>query len=145
DVVVMEANSDRTRDLAAGLVSGGKTGLVLPVGFSPRNPILNGTSLPTTTSTTTTTTTTPTTTTPTTTTPASSNSGLISVAQIGKITFNDFSVSLPGALLQAVMTDNQTRVMQSPEVRASDGQKVSLRIGDKVPYATGSFQPGIGT
>jgi len=35
--------------------------------------------------------------------------------------------------------------MQSPEVRASDGQKVSLKIGDKVPYATGSFQPGIGT
>jgi len=35
--------------------------------------------------------------------------------------------------------------MQSPEVRASDGQKVSLKIGDRVPYATGSFQPGIGT
>src|SRR6185295_16307847 len=25
-----------------------------------------------------------------------------------------------------------------------DGMKVSLKIGDKVPYATGSFQPGIG-
>lgn len=35
--------------------------------------------------------------------------------------------------------------MQSPQVRASDGQKVSLKIGDKVPYATGSFQPGIGS
>jgi hypothetical protein len=43
------------------------------------------------------------------------------------------------------MSDNNTRVLQSPEVRASDGQKVSLKIGDKVPYATGSFQPGIGT
>ena len=43
------------------------------------------------------------------------------------------------------MSDNTTRVMQSPEVRASDGQKVSLKIGDRVPYATGSFQPGIGT
>lgn len=35
--------------------------------------------------------------------------------------------------------------MQSPEVRATDGQKVSLKIGDRVPYATGSFQPGVGT
>ena len=43
------------------------------------------------------------------------------------------------------MSDSSTRVMQSPEVRASDGQKVSLKIGDRVPYATGSFQPGIGT
>ena len=48
-------------------------------------------------------------------------------------------------MLQAVMSDSNTRVMQSPEVRASDGQKVSLKIGDRVPYATGSFQPGIGT
>jgi len=35
--------------------------------------------------------------------------------------------------------------MQSPEVRVSDGQKVELKIGDRVPYASGSFQPGIGT
>ena len=64
---------------------------------------------------------------------------------MGKIGFNDFSTSIPGALLQAVMTDSSTRVMQSPQVRVSDGQKVELKIGDKVPYATGSFQPGIGT
>ena len=30
-------------------------------------------------------------------------------------------------------------------MRASDGQKVTLRIGDKIPFASGSFQPGIGT
>ena len=35
-------------------------------------------------------------------------------------------------------------VLQSPQVRAVDGFKVQLNIGDKVPYATGSFQPGIG-
>jgi general secretion pathway protein D len=139
DIIVMEANRDKTRDYAAGLVSGGKTGLVLPIGFAPRGG--------------TTTTTTPTTTTPnsvttpttTTTTTGSSSGTSISVSQLGKVSFSDFSLSLPGALLQAVMSDNQTRVLQSPQVRASDGQKVSLRIGDKVPYATGSFQPGIGS
>jgi general secretion pathway protein D len=35
--------------------------------------------------------------------------------------------------------------MESPEVRVSDGQKVELKIGEKYPYATGSFQPGVGT
>ena len=48
-------------------------------------------------------------------------------------------------MLQAVMSDTSTKVMQSPEVRVSDGQKVELKIGDRIPYASGSFQPGIGT
>ena len=43
------------------------------------------------------------------------------------------------------MADSDTKVMQSPQVRASDGQKVTLKIGEKYPYATGSFQPGVGT
>ena len=43
------------------------------------------------------------------------------------------------------MSDTSTKVMQSPEVRVSDGQKAELKIGDRIPYASGSFQPGIGT
>ena len=35
-------------------------------------------------------------------------------------------------------------MLQSPQIRAVDNTKVSLKIGDKIPYATGSFQPGIG-
>jgi general secretion pathway protein D len=133
DVVVMEANSSKTRTLAASLVSGGSNGINLPITFSRNS------------------------TTVTPTTPASGSSGTpvaatptstpgaIPLSRIFKISSNDFSTTLPGALLQAVMSDNSTRVMQSPQVRASDGQKVSLKIGDKVPYATGSFQPGIGS
>ena len=34
--------------------------------------------------------------------------------------------------------------MQSPQVRAVEGQKASLRLGDKIPFASGSFQPGFG-
>jgi general secretion pathway protein D len=151
DVIVMESNSDRTRSIASTLVSNGTNGLALPVSFSPRNPVLQGTGSGTGTGTgaggtggTGTGTGTGTPVTPTTGTTGTTGS-FISLAQIGKVSFNDFSTSLPGALLQAVMSDNTTRVMQSPEVRASDGQKVSLKIGDRVPYATGSFQPGIGT
>jgi general secretion pathway protein D len=35
--------------------------------------------------------------------------------------------------------------MQNPQVRAVDNMKAELRIGDRYPYATGSFQPGVGT
>lgn len=147
DVIVMEVNRDRTRNLAAGLQSGSQTGLVLPIGFAPR-----GSSSTTTTTTGTGTATgtgtsigTTSTTGSSTGTSTGSSGTTISIGQVGKINFSDFSVSLPGALLQAIATDNSTKTLQSPQVRASDGQKVSLRIGDKVPYATGSFQPGIGT
>jgi general secretion pathway protein D len=47
-------------------------------------------------------------------------------------------------LLQAVLADSSTKMIQSPEVHASDGQKVMLRIGEKYPNATGSFQPSKG-
>jgi general secretion pathway protein D len=47
-------------------------------------------------------------------------------------------------LLQALMTDASTRILQRPQVRAADGQKASLRLGDRIPFATGSFQPGVG-
>jgi len=42
------------------------------------------------------------------------------------------------------MSASDTKVIQSPQVRALDGQKATLKIGDRVPVATGSFQPGIG-
>jgi general secretion pathway protein D len=139
DVLVMEVNRDRTRNLAAALQSGGTTGLVLPIGFN-----VGGTTTSTGTTTGTTSgTTTGTTTGTTSSTTSTTSNGTLAIGGIGKI--GNFSLSLPSALLQAVATDNSTKVMQSPQVRASDGQKVSLRIGDKVPFATGSFQPGVGT
>jgi general secretion pathway protein D len=56
----------------------------------------------------------------------------------------DYSVVLPSATAMALLTDSTTRVIQNPEVRATDGQTAKLKIGDSVPFATGSFQPGIG-
>lgn len=144
DVVVMYANRDRTRNIAAGLVSGGNAGLSIPIGFNPSTALTTGTaSTATGTATTSGTTVGSTTTTGTSTT--TSSSGSVQISNIGKLSFNDFSISLPSLLFQAIITDNKTKVLQSPQVRASDGQKVSLRIGDKVPYATGSYQPGVGT
>ena len=149
DMIVMEVNSDRSRTIAAGLVSGGSSGLALPIQFSPTNPILSGNTGTTGTSTAGTgrsnTGTGSLTNTTSTASTSTATSSYVALGQIGKIGFNDFSTSLPGAMLQAVMSDTSTKVMQSPEVRVSDGQKAELKIGDRIPYASGSFQPGIGT
>lgn len=145
DLIVLEVNTDRTKTIAAGLVSGGTTGLVIPVSFTPRSSLtVSGSSTSSNTGTGTGTGTTGTTNS--TTTPAATGTtATISASHIGQVSLSDFSLTLPGALLQAVLSDNSTKIMQSPELRASDGMKVSLKIGEKVPYASGSFQPGVGT
>jgi general secretion pathway protein D len=65
-------------------------------------------------------------------------------SNLGRLSTADWSLTVPNALLQAVLTDARTKVLQSPQLRAVDGQKASLKIGDRQPTATGSFQPGIG-
>jgi len=88
----------------------------------------------------TTTTTTPTTTGASTT---ATTAGTIPLSQIGHLSINQFSTSLPGAILNAVMSDARTKTMNKPQVRASDGMKVELIIGERIPYATGSFSSGV--
>jgi general secretion pathway protein D len=69
----------------------------------------------------------------------------ITLNQLGHISSADFSTTLPGALLQAMLSDNRTKVLSTPQLRVSDGIKGELQVGDRIPYATGSFQPGVGT
>jgi len=117
DVLIMEANTSRTRDLAASLASAGSSGLSAgissAINFTPRGGSDTNTSQ--------------------------------TLAQLGHLSTSDFSTTLPGVLLQAVLSDNRTKILNSPQVRASDGMKVSLKVGDRVPIATGSFQSGVGT
>ncbi len=56
----------------------------------------------------------------------------------------DYSLTLPGASANAILTDSSTKIIQNPEIRSVDGQTAKLRIGDKIPVATGSFQAGVG-
>jgi general secretion pathway protein D len=90
------------------------------------------------------TTSTTTSTTGTTTTPTSSGSGGLELNTLGNLNATDFQVTIPSANLSAVMGDTDTKMLQNPQVRALDNQKATLKIGERVPVATGSFQPGIG-
>ncbi len=126
DVMIMQVNSERTRDLAATIASAGTAGLNVPINFAPAG------------------------TTTTTTTDASGNptptttGNTVTLAQIAHLSTSDFSTTLPGGLLQAMLSDSRTKVLNNPQVRASDGQKVTLKIGSRIPYATGSFGSTVG-
>src|ERR1051325_5119452 len=74
----------------------------------------------------------------------SSNSNGINLNRLGNLNATDFVVSLPTATVTALYSDANTKILQNPSVRSVDGQQASLKIGDRVPVATGSFQPGIG-
>ncbi len=127
DIFVMEANKTRTRDLAAAIASAGAAGFRNAINYTGAGASKPSTTTPTTTETTT-----------------ATSSG-IGLPQLRNLNSRDFSLSnLPGLLLNAVMSDRQTRVLQNPSVRTLDSQKVTLKIGDKYPYATGSFQSGQG-
>src|ERR1700687_4440127 len=68
----------------------------------------------------------------------------INLNTLGNLNATNFQVTIPSANLSAVMNNSDTKLIQNTQIRALDGQKASLKIGDKVPVATGSFQPGIG-
>src|SRR5271155_4239750 len=121
DIAVIQVSKDRSRTL----------------GFSP--PTSATVALQSNVNTTTTTTTGTTTGTT-----GSSSGGGLELNTLGNLNATDFQVTIPSANLSAVMGDSDTKMLQNPQVRALDNQKATLKIGESVPVATGSFQPGIG-
>jgi general secretion pathway protein D len=146
DVMVMQVSSTYMRNLTAAF---GSSGINTSAIFAPRP----GTTTPgvqssssTATTTTGTTTSGTTTTTPTTTTGTTGSSGTtqIPLSALSRISSADYSLTtLPGATFEALLTDSSTRVLQAPQIRAVDNAKASLKIGEKVPTASGSFQSGV--
>ncbi len=117
DVAVLSVNRDKGRNL----------GITLPTSFG-----LTPQANPNTTTSTTGTSGTPTT----------SNFTLNSLAHLNA---NNFAVTLGGGQLTALLTDSDTRILQNPRIRATDGQRATLKIGSKIPIATGSYNAGVST
>src|SRR5216684_628784 len=127
DVAVMQISRDKKRTL----------GVSPPTSMTVQlQPNVN--------TTTATTTTNGTTTTNPTNTGSTSGNGSINLNSLANLNATDFQVTITPATITALFSDSNTKLIQNPQIRAVDGQKASLKIGDKVPVATGSFQPGIG-
>lgn len=138
DVMVMQVSSSYSRQFGMGL-----TGINTNAYFAPRASI---TTPPSTNSTaTTSTTTTPGTTNGTGTGGDNTTTSPIPLSQLSHISTSDYSITnLPGATFEAMLSDSSTRVLQSPQIRATHNAKSSIKIGTKIPIATGSFQSAVG-
>jgi general secretion pathway protein D len=71
------------------------------------------------------------------------NSGT-TLNQLRHLNGNDVVFTLPSATATAILSDTNTKIIQNPEVRSVDGQTAKLKIGDRIPVATGSFSSGLG-
>src|SRR5712664_1597688 len=80
----------------------------------------------------------------TTTSGSTTTSNALTLDKLKHLSTKDYTVTLPGATANAVLTDTYTKIIQNPEIRSVDGQPAKLRVGDRVPVATGSFQAGVG-
>jgi general secretion pathway protein D len=72
----------------------------------------------------------------------SSGNGL-SLNSFANLNATNFAATISSANATALLTDNSTKIIQNPQIRSLNGQKASLKIGERVPTATGSFQSGI--
>jgi general secretion pathway protein D len=68
----------------------------------------------------------------------------LALNQLRTLSTGDYSITMPGAQANFLMTDSSTHIIDDPEIRVVDGQTAKLRVGDRVPVATGSFQAGVG-
>lgn len=126
DVRILQVNRDRARDL--GLLPPTSFGIGLQAPTTPTNNSnnngTNGTNGTGTGST------------------GTTNSPTLN--ELTHLNSSNFSVTIPNATLSALMSDSNTHTIQEPQLRAIQGQKATLQIGQRIPVATGSFQPGIG-
>jgi general secretion pathway protein D len=120
DIDIVEADRDRIRDLGLAPVSINPSTGSTTVGLQAEAAYVPPVS---TTSTTTTST---------------------GAAAINSLTYKNIQVIIPGVEAEAILNDNKTHIMQSPQIRVTDGETAKVKIGSRIPYATGSFLPSLG-
>jgi general secretion pathway protein D len=65
------------------------------------------------------------------------SSGL-TLNDLAHLNATDFSVSIPSSSVAFLMQDSDTTIIQRPQMRSVDGQKATLKIGERVPVAVGT-------
>ncbi len=68
----------------------------------------------------------------------------LTLSNLGGLNSNNIAVTVGQATANLLLTDSTTTILQNPRIRSTDGQKATMKIGSKIPIATGSFSSGIG-
>jgi general secretion pathway protein D len=118
-VEILQASTDNMRNL--GILPPQNTTVSINPNNSTSNSVTNGT-----------------------TTVSSSSTTGVTLNQLTHLNQSDVIFTVPSATANFLLTDTNTKIVQNPEIRSIDGQQAKLRIGNRVPVATGSFQAGVG-
>jgi general secretion pathway protein D len=113
DVAVMEVSRDRIRTLGTNVPTSFSAGLTPPATSTTSSGTSSG-----------------------------SASGF-TLSSLSKLSSGNLVFSIPGASFSVLASDSNTKLLQNPEIRVLNNEKATLRIGDRVPIATGSFSAGI--
>jgi general secretion pathway protein D len=79
------------------------------------------------------------------TTPPATGTSQLQLNQLAHLNSTNFAVSIGQAQVNLILSDSSTRILQNPRLRATDGQEATVKIGEKLPVATGSYQAGVAT
>ena len=69
----------------------------------------------------------------------------LTLNNLANLNGTEFAVTVGTATANLLLSDSNTRILQNPTVRATDGQKADLKVGQRIPVATGSYQTGAAT
>jgi general secretion pathway protein D len=73
------------------------------------------------------------------TTTSTASGATLTLNDLANLNAKNFSLTVGTAQAEMLLTDTDTQIMQNPRLRASDGQKATMKIGERIPIATGSF------
>ncbi len=118
DIAVMEVNKDKLRNI--GLSWPGSISFALQPPTSSSTTTTTGTGTGT----------------------ASSSLTLNNLANLNA---NNFAVTVSSATANLLMSDSDTKILQNPSIRSTDSQKATIKIGSRIPIATGSYSAGVST
>ena len=124
DIAILEVSRNWERNLGISWPSS--------VGVALQPPNSSSTTTATTTGTTGTTGTTSTGTTPT-------------LYDLNHLKATNFAVTIGSAQANLLLTDSNTKILDNPRIRSTDAQKATMKIGTRIPIATGSYQTGAAT
>ena len=69
----------------------------------------------------------------------------LTLNDLANLNAKNFSLTVGTAQAEMLLTDTDTQIMQNPRLRAADGQKATMKIGERIPVATGSFSAPTGS
>jgi general secretion pathway protein D len=125
DVAVLEVSRDLLRNIGVQLPQ------TASISFQASNANLNNTNSSTSSTTGTSTGT------------GSQASGL-TLNNLAHLNSTNFAISIGQAAVDLLLTDSRSHIIQNPQVRCSNGQQSTMKIGERIPIATGSFaEPGL--